>query len=74
MIVRDPVVVAGTLPRFLNVGDQSRFFLDFDNVEGPAGDYAVTLDVRGPGAGAGLRHAQPPSSSPPTAARRCPSR
>src|SRR4029079_1721432 len=48
VIVRDPVVVAGTLPRFMNFGDQSRLFLDFDNVEGPAGDYAVTLDVRGP--------------------------
>nr|WP_245422404.1 alpha-2-macroglobulin [Alsobacter soli] len=48
VIVRDPVVVAGTLPRFLNLGDQSRFFMQIDNVEGPAAEYAVDLDVHGP--------------------------
>ncbi|MFO1149629.1 MAG: alpha-2-macroglobulin [Alsobacter sp.] len=48
VIVRDPVVVQGTLPRFLDVGDQSRFFMAVDNVEGPAADYTVDLDVRGP--------------------------
>jgi uncharacterized protein YfaS (alpha-2-macroglobulin family) len=48
VIVRDPVVLAGTLPRFLSVGDRSRFFMQLDNVEGPAGDYTVDLDIRGP--------------------------
>jgi uncharacterized protein YfaS (alpha-2-macroglobulin family) len=48
VIVRDPVVVTGTLPRFLNLGDQSRFFLQVDNVEGPAADYTIDLDVKGP--------------------------
>jgi uncharacterized protein YfaS (alpha-2-macroglobulin family) len=48
VIVRDPVVVAGTLPRFLSVGDQSRVHLQLDNVEGEAGDYVVDLDIRGP--------------------------
>ncbi len=48
VIVRDPVVLTGTLPRFLNIGDQSRFFVQIDNVEGPAGDYTLDLDVRGP--------------------------
>ena len=48
VIVRDPVVVTGTLPRFLNIGDRSRLRLDLDNVEAPAGDYAVELDVGGP--------------------------
>lgn len=48
VIVRDPVVLAGTLPRFLAVGDQSRFHMQIDNVEGPAGDYVVDVDVRGP--------------------------
>ncbi len=48
VIVRDPVVVTGTLPRFLNMGDQSRFFMDVDNVEGPAADYTIDLDVKGP--------------------------
>lgn len=48
VIVRDPVVLAGTLPRFLSVGDRSRFFLQLDNVEGAAGDYTVDLDIQGP--------------------------
>ena len=48
VIVRDPVVLAGTLPRFLAVGDQSRFHMQIDNVEGPAGAYTVDLDVKGP--------------------------
>ena len=46
--VRDPVVIAGTLPRFLAIGDRSRFHIDVNNVEGQAGDYVVDLDVRGP--------------------------
>ncbi|HYY84853.1 MAG TPA: alpha-2-macroglobulin, partial [Beijerinckiaceae bacterium] len=48
VIIRDPVVLAGTLPRFLSVGDQSRFFMQLDNVEAPAGDYTVDLDIHGP--------------------------
>ncbi|UMY18583.1 alpha-2-macroglobulin family protein [Methylobacterium organophilum] len=48
VIVRDPVVVTGTLPRFLNVGDRSRFFVALDNVEGAAGDYTLDLDLSGP--------------------------
>ncbi|HYF53858.1 MAG TPA: alpha-2-macroglobulin family protein, partial [Salinarimonas sp.] len=48
VIVRDPVVVAGTLPRFLSVGDQSRIHLQLDNVDGAAGDYTLDLDIRGP--------------------------
>nr|WP_246180086.1 alpha-2-macroglobulin [Microvirga thermotolerans] len=48
VIVRDPVVLAGTLPRFLAVGDRSRLLLQLDNVEGAAGDYTVDLDIGGP--------------------------
>ncbi len=48
VIVRDQVVAQATLPRFLAIGDQSRFHLAIDNVEGPAGAYVVDLDVRGP--------------------------
>ncbi|WP_299563297.1 alpha-2-macroglobulin [Enterovirga sp.] len=48
VVVRDPVVVSGTLPRFLNVGDRSRLRLDLDNVEGVAGDYTVEIDIAGP--------------------------
>ncbi|AMJ61326.1 alpha-2-macroglobulin family protein [Bosea sp. PAMC 26642] len=48
VIVRDQVVAQATLPRFLAIGDQSRFHLQIDNVEGQAGAYVVDLDVRGP--------------------------
>jgi uncharacterized protein YfaS (alpha-2-macroglobulin family) len=48
VIVRDQIVAQATLPRFLAIGDQSRFHLQLDNVEGPAGAYTVDLDVKGP--------------------------
>ncbi|BCB17969.1 alpha-2-macroglobulin [Bosea sp. ANAM02] len=48
VIVRDQIVAQATLPRFLAIGDQSRFHLQVDNVEGPAGAYTVDLDVKGP--------------------------
>ncbi|TXM59598.1 alpha-2-macroglobulin family protein, partial [Methylobacterium sp. WL120] len=48
VIVRDPVVVTGTLPRFLNAGDRSRAFVALDNVEGQAGDYTLDFDLSGP--------------------------
>ncbi len=48
VIIRDQIVAQATLPRFLAIGDQSRFHLQVDNVEGPAGSYTVDLDVKGP--------------------------
>jgi uncharacterized protein YfaS (alpha-2-macroglobulin family) len=48
VIVRDPVVVAGTLPRFLAVGDVSRFRLDLINAEAPSGDYSIGVTAEGP--------------------------
>jgi uncharacterized protein YfaS (alpha-2-macroglobulin family) len=48
MIVRDPVVVTASLPRFLNIGDRSRLQFDIDNVEGEAGEYRLSLDIHGP--------------------------
>lgn len=48
VIVRDAVVVQPTVPRFLAMGDRSRLHFALDNVEGPAGDYIVDLDIRGP--------------------------
>ena len=48
VIVRDPVVVQASLPRFLALGDQSRLNLRLDNVEGAAGDYKLSLDLGGP--------------------------
>jgi uncharacterized protein YfaS (alpha-2-macroglobulin family) len=48
VIVRDPLVIAGTLPRFLAVGDQSRFRLDLINAEAAPGDYQLAVMVDGP--------------------------
>ena len=55
VIVRDPVVLTATLPRFLLPGDRSTVHLDLDNVEGQAGEYAIavnTADAVVAGAGA----------------------
>ncbi|XSG81579.1 MAG: MG2 domain-containing protein [Methyloligella sp. ZOD6] len=48
VLIRDPVVVSATLPRFLLIGDESTLRLDLDNVEGAAGDYQVTVSSEGP--------------------------
>ncbi|CAM5769072.1 alpha-2-macroglobulin [Labrys miyagiensis] len=48
VIARDPVVIAGTLPRFLGSGDQSRFQLDLVNAEATPGDYTLAVNVDGP--------------------------
>ena len=47
IVVRDPVVITATLPRFLNNGDRGSMHLEIDNVEGGAGDYR--LEVTGEG-------------------------
>ena len=39
VVVRDPVVVSASFPRFLLTGDKSTFRLDLDNVEGETGTY-----------------------------------
>jgi alpha-2-macroglobulin len=46
--VRDPVVLTTTLPRFLLTGDKGAMSMDIDNVEGDAGDYAVSIKASGP--------------------------
>ena len=48
VIVRDPVVVQASLPHFLALNDNSRLHLRFDNVEGAAGDYKLSVALRGP--------------------------
>ncbi|SFL47638.1 alpha-2-macroglobulin family protein [Methylobacterium pseudosasicola] len=48
VIIRDPVVLTATLPRFLDTGDRSRLFVALDNVEGRAGDYTVDIAPAGP--------------------------
>lgn len=43
VVVRDPVVMTATMPRFLAPGDTSRLLIQFDNTDGPAGDYALEV-------------------------------
>lgn len=43
VIVRDPVVIAASIPRFLAIGDTSRLLVEIDNVVGPAGDYVLSV-------------------------------
>ena len=47
VIIRDPVVVMASLPRFMTPDDQSRIQVEINNVEGPAGDYRLTVDAPG---------------------------
>ncbi len=47
VIVRDPVVLTATLPRFLRTGDRGAVQLELDNVEGAAGDYSVAVVIDG---------------------------
>ncbi|MCL2714302.1 MAG: alpha-2-macroglobulin family protein [Alphaproteobacteria bacterium] len=47
VVIRDPVVVNATLPRFLLTGDRSSLHLDIDNVEAAGGDYHVTVKAEG---------------------------
>jgi len=56
VIVRDPVVLTATVPRFMRTGDSATLQLELDNVEGAAGDYKLTVTSDGPvkiGDGAG---------------------
>jgi len=53
VIVRDPVVVTATLPRFILTGDKTSMHLELDNVEGAAGDYRVAVETDGPVAAGG---------------------
>jgi alpha-2-macroglobulin len=57
VIIRDPVVVQATAPRFLSLGDRSQFHVQIDNVEGTPGDYALDVDLTGPlSAGSDVLH------------------
>lgn len=43
VIVRDPVVVTLSPPRFLRIGDETRLLVEINNVGGPSGTYGVSL-------------------------------
>ncbi len=47
VLVRDPVVIQASLPRFMTPGDESRLHLELTHVSGPAGE--VKLAVGGHG-------------------------
>lgn len=49
MIVRDPVAVTTSLPRFLTLGDSAQITVDLHNVEGSDGDYSVSVQSAGDG-------------------------
>jgi alpha-2-macroglobulin len=47
VVVRDPVVLTATLPRFLRTGDKGAVQVELDNVEGAAGDYNIAVVADG---------------------------
>jgi len=47
VVVRDPVVLTTTLPRFLRTGDRGNVQLELDNGEGAAGDYSIAVSSDG---------------------------
>ncbi|MFY0310934.1 alpha-2-macroglobulin family protein [Leisingera sp. D0M16] len=47
MLVRDPVVVTASLPRFLAPGDESRTRIEIVHADGPAGDMQLTATTAG---------------------------
>ena len=48
LLVRDPIVIEGILPRFLAPQDKSTFSVSLHNVSAPAGKYTVKLETKGP--------------------------
>jgi uncharacterized protein YfaS (alpha-2-macroglobulin family) len=48
VVVRDPVVLTATLPRFLRTSDRGAVQLELDNVDGAAGDYNIAVSSEGP--------------------------
>lgn len=47
VIIRDPVVITASMPRFLTPGDRAELRLDIANTDGPAGDYQLKVDSQG---------------------------
>lgn len=48
VILRDPVVLSATLPRFLAPGDESVLRLELTHADGPAGDVGLGVTATGP--------------------------
>ena len=47
VLVRDPVVVTASLPRFLSPGDESRLLLEIVHATGPAGQMGLSVAANG---------------------------
>ena len=47
LLVRDPVVVTASVPRFLQPGDRSRLLLEITHAEGPVGEMALSVGAEG---------------------------
>ncbi|WP_395516283.1 alpha-2-macroglobulin family protein [Pseudorhizobium flavum] len=45
VVIRDPVVVTASLPRFLAPGDEAELRLDFANTDGAPGPYELAIDT-----------------------------
>jgi uncharacterized protein YfaS (alpha-2-macroglobulin family) len=51
IIVRDPVALTASAPRFLTLGDEARLDVAVHNVEGPAGTYKIAVESAGQSVG-----------------------
>ncbi|MDX0520647.1 hypothetical protein FB008_101702 [Sinorhizobium medicae] len=47
VVIRDPVVVTSSLPKFLTPGDRAELRLEVANTDGPAGDYQLQVTTNG---------------------------
>lgn len=47
VLVRDPVVISASLPRFLSPGDESRLLLEFTHTKGKAGEMPLEVTTTG---------------------------
>ncbi len=47
VIIRDPVVLSASLPRFLSPGDKSRMLVEIIHADGPTGEVSLTVDAAG---------------------------
>ncbi len=44
-VIRDPIVVSASLPKFMAPGDQARLLIDIANTDAPAGQYAFDIET-----------------------------
>jgi alpha-2-macroglobulin len=57
IIIRNPVVIVASTPRFMAQGDSAQMQLDFANTDGPAGEYQLKVETTG-----GLSANEPPAT------------